>query len=433
MTVSTPPVAEVEERHTRRRFLQGAASTLPLLTGASALAACGGGGSGTTSSGPVTLTFWHTFSTAEANLLQRLMRAYTHANPRVHVNVVSIPYSQRPTKIPTALQTGSLPDLIRADYPFQWYLSRANALVPLDDKLKGWEMRDAIDPIAWDDVTWNGQIMGIPQARFSNMPVYNVNRFAAIGLSGFPKTWDELRSACKELTGNGRYACAFEFAEDISWDLIPLIKQAGGEAFDKDGNPTMDSDQGVAALEFLLELTQYMPRGVANFTYDDVDAALKNQSIAWYGAGSWVLSDYATAKVPFKIALGTWPAGPGGPGSLTNHTFYLVTRASKHADDAVALAKFLTNRRNALMWAKALQEEPVDRYTRENAFFQKPVFSAYADTGRISTLYPKTPVWLSIDDAFTKYVQKAVLRQLPAREAMKQLAAACESIIKKKS
>jgi len=425
MTVSRP--------QTRRRFLQGAASAVPLLAGASALAACGSGDGGSStgsSSGPVSLTFWHTFSTGEANLLKRYVDEYTTANPNVHVDLVSIPYSQRPTKIPTALQTNSLPDLIRADYPFQWYLARANALAPLDDALAGWEMRDAIDPIAWDDVTWEGRVVGIPQARFSNLPVYNVDRFRAVGLSDFPGTWDELRDACKELTGNGRYATAAQFAEDISWDFIPLVEQAGGRAFDADGNPAMNSDAGVQALEYLLELTQYMPRGIANFTYDDVDAALKNQSIAWYGAGSWVLGDYRAAKVPFEIRLATWPSGPGGGGSLTNHTFYLVTKSSKHQADATRLAQFLTDRRHALRWAKTLEQEPVDRYTRADPFFSRPVYAAYAQTSKIAALYPKTPLWLQIDDAFTKYLQKAVLRELTPQQTLQQLSARCETILK---
>src|SRR5919199_5238835 len=68
---------------------------------------------------PVTLQFWDTFSTAEITLLHQLGAEYMKLHRNVKINFYEIPFAQRKTKVPTAVQTNSLPDILRADYPYQ--------------------------------------------------------------------------------------------------------------------------------------------------------------------------------------------------------------------------------------------------------------------------------------------------------------------------
>src|SRR5689334_22974102 len=93
---------------TRRDALRVVTATAGTLIVGSALDACGGSSSGELTGGnggPITLQFWDTFSSAEITLLHQLGAEYTKQNPNVKINFFEIPQAQRPTKIPTAVQT----------------------------------------------------------------------------------------------------------------------------------------------------------------------------------------------------------------------------------------------------------------------------------------------------------------------------------------
>ena len=162
----------MSKRITRRDALRTMGLTAGALAASPALAGCGGGGQ----SGKVTLEFWNTFSEAEIALLHELGREYEKQNPDIKINFFEIPFDQRETKIPTAVETNSLPDIVRTDYPYQYFLAARDKVVYLEDYLEGWEMRDAIYDIAWDEVTVGGHVVGIPQDKFTDVFTYNLDK-----------------------------------------------------------------------------------------------------------------------------------------------------------------------------------------------------------------------------------------------------------------
>jgi arabinogalactan oligomer/maltooligosaccharide transport system substrate-binding protein len=195
-------------RFTRREALQVITATAGALISGPALASCGESSS-SNNAGQVTLQFWDTFTTAEINLLHQMGAEYTKLHPNIKINFYEIPFDQRPTKIPSAVQTNSLPDIVRADYPYQWYLSAQNKLVFLEDDLKDWDMRTAIYDEVWKQSTYQGHILGIPQDKFTDVFCYNQDKFARDGVTTFPTTWDELTEACQKMTHGDEYGRLF--------------------------------------------------------------------------------------------------------------------------------------------------------------------------------------------------------------------------------
>ena len=53
-------------------------------------------------------------------------------------------------------------------------------------------------------------------------------------------------------------------------DFMPIFWAFGGEMFDASGKPTVNSPEGIAALQFMLELGKYSPPGYASFNADEV-------------------------------------------------------------------------------------------------------------------------------------------------------------------
>ncbi len=381
---------------------------------------------------PITLEFWNTFSDAEITLLHQFGDEYMALNPNVTINFFEIPFDQRPTKIPTAVETDSLPDIIRADYPYQWYLATVGKLLPLDDYLADWEMREAIYDVAWQEVTHEEQIVGIPQDKFTSVLCYNADKFARDGVETFPATWDELAEACTKLTHDDEYGIALKFGGGIDWELDPLIFQAGGQSFDEQGQPVMNSEPGVQALQFAVDLAnthRVMPPGVANFAYGETDDALKSGKLGMGVFGSWQIANYRQANVPFELGIAPWPAGPAGQGTLSSTTMYMVLNTSEHQEEAVDLLKWIVSRENALRWAKELDHEPIDEFTAADPHFKQPTFQAFHESLQFARTRPVEPRWNAISAEYDIAAQRAVLGEATAQQAMDELAATAAEIV----
>ena len=81
-------------------------------------------------------------------------------------------------------------------------------------------------------------------------------------------------------------------------DFMPIFWAFGGEMFDATGKPTVNSPEGIAALEFMLELGKYSPPGYASFNADEVGAHLLQgtaaMSINW---PAWISSFERSVEV----------------------------------------------------------------------------------------------------------------------------------------
>src|SRR5437762_8597833 len=86
--------SHLSHKITRRDALRVITATAGTLVVGPALAACRASSSSGLSgggSGPITLQFWDTFSSAEITLLHQLGAEYTGQNPNVKINFFEIP------------------------------------------------------------------------------------------------------------------------------------------------------------------------------------------------------------------------------------------------------------------------------------------------------------------------------------------------------
>lgn len=126
---------------------------------------------------------------------------------------------------------------------------------------------DDIIPGIWKVWRPGPEIYWFPYQPDSRVFYYRQDLIDEAGLTG-PKTWDDLLNTAKKLNIEGlRYGFAFPGRRGMSMTLawIPFLFSAGGDIFDQDLKPVINSEAGVASLEFLLELFQYGPPDVAAF------------------------------------------------------------------------------------------------------------------------------------------------------------------------
>jgi len=209
-----------------RRFcgLLGGVLSLALAVGA-----CGNstnsGSNGATTSGPVSLTWWHNASQDPGKAFwQTVADEYHAAHPNVTINVVPIQNEQFTTKIPVALQSQSPPDVFQ-----QWGGGQladqvaAGKVMDITNDVKPW-----ISQIGTAAGNWqvNGKQYGIPY----NLGVvgfwYNKDFFTKAGISSPPTTWDEFLADTGKLKAAGIAPIAIggkdRWPDAFYWDYLAV-------------------------------------------------------------------------------------------------------------------------------------------------------------------------------------------------------------------
>jgi ABC-type glycerol-3-phosphate transport system substrate-binding protein len=119
-------------------------------------------------------------------------------------------------------------------------------------------------------VTDDGALVALPIMVHNCAMYYRTDLFEKAGLSGAPKSWDEYRDFAKKTTDSangifGTMVCSKQSIEAAT-RLHSFYQQAGGDLLDASGAPTINSDAGRAALEFMVALVAdgSAPEGVLN-------------------------------------------------------------------------------------------------------------------------------------------------------------------------
>jgi multiple sugar transport system substrate-binding protein len=348
----------------------------------------------------------------------------------VKINFYEIPYDQRPTKIPSAVQTNSLPDIVRADYPYQWYLSAQNKLTHLESYLNDWDMKSSIYDTVWKQSTYQGHIVGIPQDKFTSVFCYNADKFARDGIDTFPTTWDEFTAACQKMTHGNEYGLGFY--PDTGQLFNNFLLEAGGNLVDANMNPIFNQEPGVMALQYIVDLVKkykVTPPGVTGWQYANADDALKSGKLGMVQFGSWIIGNYKEANVPWKLGIGAMPKGPAGNGVISAATLYMVPNTSQHQEEAINLLKWIVSRQNALRWATTLDHEPIDKYTATDPHFTTPLFKPFTDSLPYASAQPQTPAYNAVNQAITQAIQQALLGQAQPQAALNTAAATAKSAL----
>jgi multiple sugar transport system substrate-binding protein len=150
-----------------------------------------------------------------------------------------------------------------------------------------------------------------------------------------PDTWDELVASDIVFGFPGRESGLFG-------TFFELVVGRGGELFDAQLRPTMDTPDAEAAIATLCRLAAHAPSDLADWHYDDVDAALLDGRLdaaaAWPGAWAAIRA----SSLPLEPHL--YPAGPARRVSYAGVHAWAIPKTCGDLDGAVALVHDLLGR-----------------------------------------------------------------------------------------
>ncbi|MGN1142345.1 MAG: extracellular solute-binding protein [Oliverpabstia sp.] len=167
-----------------------------------------------------------------------------------------------------------------------------------------------------------------------------------------PTTIDEMYELGKSLTNGDTYGCAIPAqsgeAACSMWSYF--LWSYGGDYFDENWYPTLNTPEAVEAAEMFAKIDQdCAPEGITTWQDEETIAAFQNGQIAsmviW--PGYWgMLSDPEQCKVYDKIGVAPVPAGPNGARPRFGTWGVGVTANCKNVEAAKEVVKEYCNKEN---------------------------------------------------------------------------------------
>jgi multiple sugar transport system substrate-binding protein len=279
-----------------------------------------------------------------------------------------------------------------------------------------------------------GTLLALPYVGNSQLFFFRRDLFQKHNLKE-PATWDEVLAAAKTISeqevngapGGGKiYGYVMRAAQGNAAvaDFMPIFWAFGGEMFDGNGQPAVNSAEGIAALRFMIELGNYAPPGYGSFNADEVGAHLLQgtaaMSINW---PAWIssFSDAAKSKVIGKMEFGQLPGAKNAGRAEIGNWLIAIPRDAKNVDAAIDFLLWATS--SEQMKLSAQRGNPPTRkslFTDPELVAKFPSYPAQLRSLESSRPRPRTPLWNEIENAFGIYLSKANSGELTPEDAMNQ-------------
>lgn len=414
---------------TKSLVAAGAACTV-MLAGCSSSDGGGGGGSADGElSGEVTMWTYPVIADEAAHqaFWDEQVAAFTEEHPDVTVKVEIYPWAGRDESLTTAIASQTAPDAVYL-IPDQ-LATYQSSIEPIDDYLSD-EHKDDLLPNVKDSITVDGQMLGSPILTSANPLVCDAAAFDAIGVTEYPTTWDDLMDVAPALKEQGIYATNYWGSPEVTLNMTfyPLLWQAGGDVFNEDGTEVaFDSDAGVEALEYLVELNEggYLEPDLITTTPSIEQTALAQNKVActWQSGPADVEPYWGTENIVIQPPLTqSETIGYGTVGSLSMLT------GSDAKDATGAWIDFVTSADPVTEFVTTAKMFSPLTSTGE-LYADDPVYGAIEKTIPDTTVGPVNEHAREVMGVLAPEIQAALLGQKSAEQALKDAASSADAML----
>jgi multiple sugar transport system substrate-binding protein len=285
------------------RRSRGIAGTVVALIASGTLAACGGGGSGST---PTLTWYINPDSGGQAKIAAACSDA-SKGKYRIETSVLPRNSdAQREQLVRRLAAADNSIDIMSLDVPFAPELAQAGFLAPIPDGVAATVSKGVVRG-SIESATWNNKLVAVPFWANTQLLWYRKSVAAAAGLDlTKPVTWDQLVKAAQEqkkiLSAQGRRA------ESLTVWFNALIESAGGHIIAKNSTDPkkiklgLDTPAGTRAVEVMHEVATSGAVGPAFSTSSEDTSASQFES---KDAGFMVNWPFVYAQAQTKVKAGT--------------------------------------------------------------------------------------------------------------------------------
>ena len=330
----------------------------------------------------------------------------------IKVNFSETPYGEAHQKQLLAYEQGDGQyDVAQFDNTFLAPFGAAEAMTPLDSYLADSAEYDIADFSKGQQEygMYDGDTLGLTLSTEPMIQWYRTDIYDELGLKA-ADTWDEFLSNAKAVQESGKGdGNLIGFGPGSSWWFMTLVWSFGGQLYDADLNPTVNSPEAIEAMTYMTELFKYAPPGAISATGDDVMFKFLSQDIGsiiqysgYYGFTlnpdfNKYVGKMATAKMPLGAVdithLAGWNIG--------------IPADSEKKDQAWQFLEFVLGKSNARAFldsgAAAIGRTSI---TSDAALLADQPYLELLNipsTSRIER-YPQLKVWPEMDQAITQAI-----------------------------
>jgi len=347
----------------------------------------------------------------------------------VDISFTFVKYDELHDKIVTsAAATTATFDVILLDLIWTAEFGKKGYVIPLDDRITP-EIKSDITPAIFSAFVYNKQTWAFPFLANFQCFFYNADHLDKAGFSAAPKTLEEWYDQMVALKSKNivkfPYIDSWNQKEGLVCDYVRTTGQCGGDLFDADGKPAMDTGAGLQALQFMRQLIDDGLADPAATNTDEPGAmnAFVSGAVSFNTNWTFVrgnMLDPKLSKISASARTGLLPPSKDNPaptGSVSGFQGLAVMANSKNVAQSWDFIKFATD---PTIQSENLQSEfPVWTSVQQSSQAKKinPDADLYATTLANVHHRPRVANYQQVSAIIQEEVHNCLLKQTKPEEA----------------
>jgi multiple sugar transport system substrate-binding protein len=401
------------------------------------MVACALAATGCAPSAERVLTFSGSVVGREADVLRRQIDRFQREHPsiRVAIRVTPDAADQRHQLYVQWLNARATePDILQLDVVWAPEFAAAGWIASLD------RYRPPLDeffPAAVAASRWNGSLFALPWFIDAGMLYWRTDL-----LPHAPRDLSELSTLAARVRDDRTVPFGFVWQgaryEGLVTVFLEYLGAWGGRVLDERGAVTVDSDPAVRALQTMIDaiyVDRVVPPSVLTWQEEQTRFAFQNGQAAFMRNWpyAYALLQEPSSSVAGRFAVAPMPSGPGGaPTATLGGSVLAVNAHSDQPDEAYRLIDYLLQPAQMIERARIAGEYPpkptLYRTPELAAAMAMPISDALAIIER-ATPRPVTPVYSELSAILQVSLHRALTRQQPPRDALREAAAAMRALL----
>jgi multiple sugar transport system substrate-binding protein len=254
-----------------------------------------------------------------------------------------------------------------------------------------------------------------------------------------PETWSQVADQAKFFANPPDFYGTQYVGKDeaITGRFYEMLVAEGGQLFTADWESAFNSEAGVRALNWFVDLynANAVPRGVPNYLWDDTGLGFASGTVAlnldWAGWSAF-FNDPDNSKIAGDVGLVRAPMGSSGKrtGWSGSHSFS-ITETCDNKEAAASFVTFLTDHDRQMIEARMgllptrtqVWEDAKAEFQANGNDFLVEVFDTYAASMSEDAFTPPLiPEWIEVSNALWPRLQAAIVGDMTAQEALDEAA-----------
>lgn len=260
-----------------------------------------------------------------------------------------------------------------------------------------------------------------------------------------PTTYDEYKQQAIFFSAPPNlYGTAFPGKDEgLTGRFMEVLRANGGDLFDANYNPTFNSQAGIDAVQWFVDLykAKAVPAGTVNYTWDDIGQGFAAGTLAididWPGFAAF-FNDPKSSKVAGHVGFAIAPTGTAGVrGGWSGSHSFSVTQACDNKKAAVSFIEFLTDYDSEMMEARAgnlptrtkVFDDVEAEFKKADNQYMADMFANWQKSLSDARTPPLIPQWIEVSNVIWPEIQAAIVGQKTPKEALDTAAEKAKQIL----